>query len=265
MKQKIPTLHRLMILGIAVALAGSLYALLNEGCRVCSQSAELVGGLNLGAIGLGYYGLLLAAAAIGLVSAPSRLSAIGARGVMGGLLIAGGVHLTLVAMLLRNRVLCPPCLVTGAGALLGAAAVLVLNRRALIPSLVLVAAVSVAAYGGTRILRQYAATNYERVAFRAEQALLRERAVPSHGHALMVVYEWPTCHYCQAFKAQVLPPLRQEFRRELVVEERTAWMGMVTPTVILLGQRDSRLCGFQPLPRVRQAVRLACGAGDIRS
>jgi hypothetical protein len=80
----------------------------------------------------------------------------------------------------------------------------------------------------------------------------------------MVVYEWPTCHFCKAFKAQVLPPLRKEFGIRLALEERKAWKGMATPTTIVLGQRNSRLIGYRPLGSVRQAVRLACGDGEMR-
>jgi hypothetical protein len=259
MHPKTPRIRKLLLLGLVVALAGSFWALLGEGCRACSRSAELVGGLNLGAIGTAYYGLLVVAALTGRYSGSKTASLIGARCVRGGMLIAGGVQLTLVAMLFRNRILCPMCLLTAAGALISASAVLALDRRHLTRSVALLCATAVLTYGGVKILRHYAETADEREAMRAERILLREQALPPRGHARMVVYEWPTCHACQAFRAQVLPAICQEFRGQLTLEERTAWKGMSVPTVIVLGRKNTHLVGYYPTVIVRKAVRLACG------
>jgi hypothetical protein len=261
---KAPLLRPLLLLGLATALSGSLWALLSEKCTACSQSAELVGGLNLGAIGGGYYALLLIAALVSLGRRPGEGSSAESRLVRGGILFAGGVHLTLVTMLLRNRIFCPPCLLTAAGAFIGAFAVLALDPRHLARVTLLVALIAVMTYGGTKILRHFAATTSEIEATRAERLLLREQSPPPDGRARMVVYEWPSCHFCMAFRARVLPPLRKEFGSRLALEERKAWKGMAVPTVIVLGQRNSRLIGYHPLGSVRQAVRLACGDSEMR-
>jgi hypothetical protein len=261
---KAPPFRALLLLGLATAWSGSLWVLLSEKCTACSQSAELVGGLNLGAIGVGYYALLLIAALVLIGRRPRDASSAESRWVRGGTLIAGGVHLALVAMLLRNRILCPPCFLTAAGAFLGAFAVLALDRRHLARVAVLLAIAAGVTYGSTKILRYYAATTSEIEAMRAERLLLREQSLPSTGRARMVVYERSTCHFCKMFRAQVLPPLRKEFGSRLALEERKAWKGMAIPTVIVLGQRNFRLIGYRTLGSVRQAVRLACGDGEIR-
>jgi uncharacterized membrane protein len=254
-------LFRLLIIAVAVALAGSLWAMLRgDSCSSCDRSAELVGGLNLGAIGAAYYGLLLIVSLICLVR-PKRLAV---KGSAWGMLAAGSVHLLLLSLLVRNRIFCPSCLVTAAGALFGAGLVLLLDRRNIRPAVLMVPVVVIAAYGGIRVARQNAPKNYVRQAIRAERALQKELPLPPPGQARLVVYEWPTCHYCKQFKKEVLTPLRQEFRSRLWVEERTAWKGMGTPTSIVLGVKNARLVGYHSLDQVRSAVLLACGAGEER-
>jgi hypothetical protein len=261
MRQKVQPLPWLLFPAIIVALTGSLWAAFgDEGCTECSRSAALLGGLNLGAIGAGYYGLLLLMALASRLSPSTAAAAAGSRCARGGMLIAGGVHLTLLALLIRHRIVCPPCLLTAAGALAGAAAALALDRHHRLRAAALLLAAGVVTYAGTRVLQQSAGTRYALQALRAERVLLGEQALPPSGRARMVVYQRPTCPVCRQFKAQVVAPLRNEFRSKLAVEERLAWKGMPTPIVIILGRKNARLVGYHPREEVRRAVLLAVGS-----
>jgi hypothetical protein len=271
MNERAPALRKLLILAIGVAMAGSLWAALaDEGCDACGRSAALVGGLNLGAVGVGYYGLLLLTAIALERGGSKHTTSVGSLYLRFGVLIAAGVHLALLVLLVRNRILCPPCLVTAAGALTAATAALLQDRRYLPRAAMLLGAVVVVTYAGTKVLRQYSGSTYARQAIKAaraiqaERALLAEQGRPPKGHARMVVYVWPPCQVCRRFKAEVVVPLRKEFRGQLTVEERTVWKGMARPTVIVLGQKNTRFLGATPIGTVRGAIRLACGTGQPR-
>jgi hypothetical protein len=261
MIRQIAKIHSVLLIPcLAVALAGSFWAIANEnGCNICSESGALVGNLNLGAIGVATYGLLLVLALF-LTLSPSRKAASPASMTLAaGMLIAGGVHVTLLALLIRHRVFCLPCFLTAAAALMGTLVVLAANRRRLPPAALLITAAAVLSYAGIKIVQRRAPEEYVRAAARAERMLVQQNKTPSLGHARMVVYLKPTCPWCKRFKAEVMPPLEREFRPVLSVEEQKAWNSMATPTIIILGRKNTRLIGYKPLDTVRKAVRLACG------
>lgn len=257
-------LRRLLIAAAAAALAGSLWSVLREEwCGPCSRSGALVGGLNLGAAGIVFYSLLLGTALLWRRRGSSAVLSAGEAWAAGGMLAAGGVHFTLLALLLRHRILCPPCVVTGAGALIGMLAAFALLPAQRRQAVVLVSLVVMGSYAGTRVLRDRAPRDQMRQAVRAERILAREAGARSVGSARMVVFQRSTCPFCRRFKAQVVPRLRQRFGGRLTIEERGPWPGMAVPTIIVLGRRNTHLVGYHSVEQVDPAVRLACGNSPV--
>ena len=236
----------LVIVGLAVSLAGSLWSLLaGERCARCSRAAQIIGGVNLAAIGAAYYALLLAAAYAG-----------SARLVFDGAFAAAGVHLALVSLLLRYRLACPPCLITAAGAWVASAAALAIDPRSALHAVILAPVAVVAAEDGTRVLRRQARIRSRQEAEKATRQILEEGPAPPDG-VRMVVYRRPDCRFCEQFEKEILPALHQEFGERLNVEERLAWKRLATPTLVLVGRRATYYAGLPKLEEARAAIRYA--------
>lgn len=252
-------------LAISVALAGAAWSVLKrEGCDACNSAALLVGDLNLGLAGLIFYGVLLALA-FWMLRKPVPASGPSIpRGLALPILFAGGVHLTLVALLAKNHLFCPSCFTTAAGAFVAVALVITSRAVRFRWSVLVVALMAVGTFAGLKVLKGNANQVAMRQAYLARQTLLRE-APPAHGVARLVVFVHPTCHVCKRFKEQVLAPLRKEYNTsELLIEERPAWKGMATPTSVVLGEHPALLVGFKDLPAVRKAVQEAHGGSAKR-
>jgi len=236
--------------GVATALAGAAWALVQgETCGTCSHAGRLVGGINLAALGVVYYVALLAAA---WRAWKSPL-------VTGGILVAGGVHLSLAGMLLAHRIFCPPCFLAAAGALWACLVLVWLGDSATLwRAAALVPVVALLTNVGAGTLRRQAEKRDRREAARAAEKVLAERHSAANGRVRMVVYVRRDCSYCERFKSEAIPALRQEFGGRLEIEERPAWKGLPTPTIIVLGKESTLFPGLpDELAELHEAVRLA--------
>jgi uncharacterized membrane protein len=264
MVARVSILRRLLVATAAAALAGSIWAVLREEwCGPCSRSGALVGGLNLGVIGTVFYSLVLVTTLLGRRRRNSAVLSAGEAGAAGAMLVAGGVHFPLLALLFRHGILCPPCVVTGACALIGMLTAFALLPAHRVRAVGLVSLMAIGSYAGSRVLRDRSPRDHLRQAMRAERILVREEVALPLGCARMVVFQRSTCPVCRRFKAQVVPPLRQQFGSRLTIEEREPWPGMGIPTIIVLGRRNTRLVGYQSVEQVDRAVRLACGDSPV--
>ena len=256
---------RALFVGLIVALGASLWALAGtEACSACLRSASLAGDLNLAAVGTVYYLLLLTAGAVWAFRArrqsePTRLP----WPIASGILVAAGVHLMLLGLLFRNRILCPACVVTAAGALTACGALLTQDRSYLRRAMIVVPLMAALTFGGTRVLRARSQSDFLRQGKIAAYTVFEERRAVPEGNAVLVVYVRPTCHVCADFKRQVLSALGHEFPGQITIEERRAWKGLATPTTVVLGRRNSLFIGYEEVSGLRQAVRVACGANEL--
>ncbi|MCC2668541.1 MAG: hypothetical protein K0Q72_1012 [Armatimonadetes bacterium] len=248
--------------GMAVALGASLWALAGtEACSACLRSASLAGDLNLAAVGTGFYLLLLVAGGIWAIRNKERLGEARVPWLLAsGVLAATGVHVMLLGLLLKNRILCPACLVTAAGALVAFGALLAGDRANLRRAMIVVPLMAAVTFGGTRFLRGRSQSDFLRQGKIAAYTVFEEKRAVPRGQAVLVVYVRPTCHVCSEFKQQVLAALGKEFPGQVTIEERRAWKGLATPTTVVLGNRNSLFIGYEDVAGLRQAVRIACGA-----
>jgi hypothetical protein len=256
---------RLLFAGIVVALGASVWALAgNEGCSACLRSASLTGDLNLAAVGTGYYLALILACSIWAVRSKQPLDAGRVPWpIATALLVATGAHLVLLLLLLHNRILCPPCLVTAAGAITACGALLAQDRSSLRRAVLIVPLAGIATFGGTRFLRNRSQSDFLRQGKIAAYSVFEERRAVPEGRAILVIYVRPTCHVCAEFKQQVVSAIRKEFPGQITIEERNAWKGLATPTTVVLGKRNSLFIGYEEVGGMRQAVRVACGAPEL--
>jgi hypothetical protein len=255
----------LLFSGLVVALAASLWALAGTECSACLRSASLAGDVNVAAVGTGFYLVLLIGSAIWAIRGRERLAEAPLPWALAiGLLAAAGVHAMLVLLLLKNRIFCPACLVTAAGALTACGALLpgdrAHSRTYLKQALVVVPLMAAVTFGGTRFLRGRSQSDFLRQGKIAAYTVFEERRAVPQGRAVLVVYVRPTCHVCSEFKQKVLAALGKEFPGQITIEERRAWKGLATPTTVVLGDRNSLFIGYEGVVGLRQAVRVACGA-----
>ena len=253
------------LLAITVAVLGAVWSVVRrDGCNSCNSAAMLVGDLNLGLIGLVFYTALLGLSLwILRRSSPEREAGL-PRALAVPVLLATGAHLTLVALLAKNRLMCPSCLLTAAGAFAASAVVVGSRTWNLRWATLMVAAMASVTFVGLKSLKGDKNKVALRQGYLAEQLLLKE-AKPSQGTARLVVFAHPTCHVCKRFTGQVLTPLRKQYPGDqLRIEERLAWKGMATPTSVVLGKQTALLVGFRDLTAVRSAVEAARGVSQSR-
>lgn len=237
---------------LAVSLCGSLGGIVYEKkCASCTKSASLTGDVNLGIVGTAYYGVLFVLALFFAASATSAITV--------GVFAAAGLHLTLVALLARHKIVCVPCLVTAAGAFAGAVAIQAIHPVSWLMVFPGFATAVGMSYAALKLLRRRASTKWVRVARRVQGAVLRSEAPPEHGCARMLLYTQPWCPSCKQFIARVVEPLREELGDRFVVEERTPTADMAVPTALVMGRKNAVFVGNRPRAEVRQAVLLACG------
>jgi len=256
-------LRAFFLLAIFLGVVGAAWSTLKkDGCDSCNSASLLVGDLNLGLIGLIFYGALLWLT-LWLMRPHRSLPGQGIPPTLAlPVLLAGGVHLTLVALLFKNHLVCASCFTTAAGGFAATALVLASRTLQFRWSVLIVALMAAATLGGLKLTKRNASQVAVRQAYLARQELLRE-SPPVDGVARLVVFVRPTCHVCKRFKVQVLTPLRQEFAAtQLHIEERPAWKGMATPTSIVLGRRSVLMVGFKDLAAVRMAVQEARGRAE---
>lgn len=250
---------------IAICLAGSLWSIWEDRhCGQCNEAARLVGGINFGVLGALYYGLLLAIAL--LLSNRFKKPVFAISSVLpAGLIIAGATHLVLLTLLLKNRTVCPPCLLIGVSAMCGMVSCLAQNRVWCFRSLLIVPVVSLAVIGGIKTSRVRADRDFTRESKRAASIVSAEKHTLPAGTAYVVVFTKEKCPACAKFKSSVLPVIEREFSDRILIEERPAWRGMLTPTTVVLGAKEALLIGYKPVDELRSAIRAASGMGATSS
>jgi hypothetical protein len=235
-----------------LSLAGSLWALLvPPECESCRSAAALLGGVNLAALGIAFYALLLT----GLILNRSS------RWVVAGIFAAAGVHGVLLALLLFKRLFCPACLVTASGAITMAVVALAVYPRRFRRLVIILPLTAGLAMGGKLLLRSLQVDPETLAQKHVLTALQREEKDPpvERGTVRVLVYSRPTCPHCRQLDRQIMPVIRREFDRLLRVERRPAWKGLPTPTLIIRGERRTHLVGVRNAEALRTAIRFAQG------
>lgn len=237
--------RRLILGGVSVALAGSVWSVLAGGtCDACHDARALIGGFQLGWIGVVFY----AALAVGFWRWDRTALA-------GGLLLAAiGAHLTLVVFLLRNGILCPPCLVTASGALLAGmglwlpGATPVRLRQWCLPVGALVTLVALL------VQQRIALVHREEIRRQILATVLAERRVVPVGEVHLVIFERADCRYCARFEREMLPTARRGFTGKLTLDKRQADENLPTPTVVVLGRTNLCFVGLPAQMKLASAL-----------
>jgi hypothetical protein len=233
------TWRAFMLGACALSVTGSLWAaIIPSQCGTCQRASELAGGFNFAVLGVAFYTQLMTV--LVLRGSPRYVSSC--------ILLAAGVHLVLTALLLSFRVLCPPCLLTAAGALAMMGASLAMDpknfRRAavILPAAMVLTAIALYALSA---LDSKERIKQIRIALDREA---KEPPVPV-GRVRLLVYFRPTCHFCRELDANVMPLIRY----------RTPWKGLRTPTLLVRGQRRTHIVGLPTVDELREAISFAQG------
>jgi hypothetical protein len=243
-------LSLLLLAACALTLGGAVWAALTmKECAVCSQASALLGGVNLAPIGIVFYTQLLA---VMLVKGPTRYVC---RCILG----AVGAHLVLVMLLYFARIACPPCLLTAAGAGLMLSIACIrrseLRRQAavMVPGLVLPLWLVFHGLGP-------AFWGVDQAVLAKRQALsdALERAqegppVPM-GRIRLVIYHRVGCHLCRDFEEHVLPVIKKEYPRVLDIRYTPAWVGLPSPTVVVIGTKTTQFPTLPSVADLRHAI-----------
>jgi hypothetical protein len=219
-----------MTFGAALAaLGGSIWAAVaGAGCSACQDARSLVAGWPLAWIGVALYAL------ISLLSASARRPA----WTQAAFFAASGTHLVLLLLLLRHRLMCPPCIFTALAAWFGAAVTLAARRPGILALASLAVASSLAA-----------------IAFAAKSPPAIDSLPPVEpGHVRLRVYERPDCYECQMFEAQMVPQLLDEFGGTLVLARFPAPQDMSTPTLVIEGRGKQILTGLPAYDELKKAL-----------
>ncbi len=181
---------------------------LGSRCAACDQATALVGDLPVALLGALLYAGLFTLSARG--REPGLLRA--------GLWLATGAHATLLWMLVRTRVRCAPCVLTGLLAFLATGLDVAQGGHDFELALAPVAAVLtyVAARQGRARAEAASAASVQRLAAR----FARELAPLAEGHVRVVVYKRPGCEACSYFDDDVRPALLEALGDRLELEER---------------------------------------------
>jgi hypothetical protein len=235
---------------VAVALGGSLWAWLGGStCGACSGTRELLGGMNLAALGAGFYGILLA---LGTAFGRSRLF-------FSALLVAASAHVVLLLLLYQRGIFCVPCTVVGASAILCAAISFRADTDNLSRGSVLLPVGAVLTHAAILVL------GFPRLPGMPEATLSLPPARPEAmeaapaGTARLLVFTRAGCRYCDEFEEDVLPELLREFAGRLKVARDQAPASLPTPTIVISGQERTVFPGLPPIAQLRDAILRALG------
>jgi hypothetical protein len=245
------------ILGlVGIALGGALWAWLGASdCRGCRGTRELLGGLTLAPLGVGFYGVLLV---LGAIFGRSRLF-------FSGLLVATSAHVVLLVALYQHRINCPPCILVGGAVILGAALSFWADPDNLARGSVLLpvgAILSHAAILSMGFLRTPAVDDVV-TSLPPPQPEARLGARP--GTARLLVFTRGGCRYCDEFEENVLPELLREFSGRLEVGREQAPASLPTPTIVISGLERTVFPGLPPVGELRDAILRALGKGNHES
>jgi hypothetical protein len=173
--------------------------------------ARLAGDLALPAVGVAFYLALLVA----VFGTPPAL-------VSGGLFFASGVHVWLITLLTRVRVVCWSCAAI-ALTVWSAAALSAFTTGGV---LWIAAASALSGFALAWVITSYARQLYQLQARQGAYRLAREvaqegDAVPT-GHVRLVVCKRQDCPLCSFYETAIRPALEEEFGEVVTFEERDA-------------------------------------------
>lgn len=252
--------QRFLFIGILVlvgaALAGSLWAWLGVGsCGSCGSARELLGGRSLAPIGVAFYGALMVA---GLAFGRSRIF-------FSALLLAAATHAVLLLSLVQHEVLCWPCILIGASAILGAALSFWADADNLGLGSVLLPIGAVVAHTALFAMGLLRPVGIDDVVAAIPTPERSTKAEAREGNARLLVFTRSGCRYCDEFEQDVLPKLLREFSGRLDVSREPAPASLPTPTIVISGQERSVFPGLPPVERLRDAILRALGKGTHES
>jgi len=234
----------LVISGVAIALIGSILALLNRShCAACEIAVNSVGMGYLRYIGVPFYCIL-----IGILLSKKKALLVNCA-----IFAAAGVHLTLVLLLLRYHAFCFPCLLTAFGAFLAAGAVFAAGNGKHTSSTKWLPIAAVASVGLVLVSEKLR----EREQVHQVNALLNELRVqnaPQAGTVRLIVYSRQNCRYCAQFDKVVLPFVISRFGEKVKVEHDPAPKGLPTPTLILIGPGEWHFVGVPAKDELLDAI-----------
>jgi glutaredoxin len=240
-----------------LSVIGSMWAVLvPPGCDSCQKAAELMRGVNLGALGVLFYGHLLV---VLTWKGPTRY-------VFCCTALAAGIHTVLIALLIHRQLVCPPCLLTTAGAFTMLGLSLAIDRRNFRRAAIILPVAMVVAVGGRMLLYRIVPSPDVIRQRQIQIALQREEREPPVpvGRVRLLVYARPGCHYCKELDERVMPAIRHEFGSSLQIDYRPAWKKLITPTLVIRGERRTHFAGLPTLDALRKAIHFAQGKGVTR-
>jgi hypothetical protein len=239
---------RHIIILVIVCLAGSLWAAVGgSGCEACEHARNSLGRLNLAFVGVVFYSLTFVLFLLPKLSNCGRIV----------MLCAGGVHFSLLSILLAQHTFCFPCLLTGLGAIVAAVLFIAGESTLLHRALALV---TLGAVGGAVMViaaTRLAFHQREEEAVKAATALLVGRTSPAEGHVDLIVFTRSGCSHCKDFKAGPLPEVQRLVGKMLSVEEREAAANVPTPTTVAVGRRVYVRIGFHSTDELQLMIELA--------
>lgn len=244
-------------LGLATALSLWLTAF-TATCVSCSGAALLVGGLPLAPAGLALYSALLAASLVLPSPTAAQLPVV--------LAAAAGLHLALIALLLRSPYRCVPCF--GVAAAVLTALVLAHTQHPAAP--LTTGAVLVGGFAAARgvfgLARRRFALELQDGALRLATKTLAEPDQLGFGQVRLVVYKRSRCVACSYYDLAIRLQLIDEFGDALVLEERQPDRGSIiaTPMFVVRGSADFLITGLgseHMLERLRAVLNAALSPG----
>ena len=231
----LPASHLVVLIAIACAAVGAAlsYAAARS-CASCSEVGKLVGGVPVGPAGHAFYSLLF---------------------VFVGLFAALGVHASLLALLLRKRLACVPCLVTALAAVVGGVA------STLSGSPLQLALSSVAFVGGALgsryalgVLAPIVAERGFVSTYLAIEEIAAQPRFVRRGHCHLIMLSREGCTLCDEYTKRILPHLRAKFGDALTIEKQRAAPGTYAPAAIVLGGHPVGMVGIPHLREIERAV-----------
>ena len=209
-----------IVAAAVVALAGSLWAALGTAdCGNCHPFGQTATANALAWAGIAFYAILLAAT---VLRGPSPWTP-------PAFLAAAGVHIVLLALLAHERHFCPPCVLTGTAALLGALASLATRPRAARWAIapLLAGALLASAWVAAMQPRQPAHPLPQSIA-------AIQPASTESSRVTLVLYEREGCKHCLDFEENILPEVTKALGGNFDVDRQ--------PAAILIWNRRPSSC-----------------------
>lgn len=226
-REPIPLLAGFFALVCAGGAAASYFL---EQCEVCQWATSMLGGINLGLVGLIFYPVLVVLAVL-----RKRTY------LMWGFAFAAGVHLALVSALIYAHTPCLKCFATASSAILGVGVLFPRTRRAIFRMLMFIVVVFVLSGVGLLYLERVDDQNMESAQNKAIATVrLDSVAKPVPAVRVRIVYfTRKGCHFCEEFKSGALATTTAEFKDVLETEEREAFDHLPTPMVFVFGKEEA--------------------------